>query len=233
MRSNALHARPRRCRLPAETGKRSASELAANLLDRQFEAPAPNRTWLADFTYMWTAEGWLFVAVVLELFWCRGVGWSMSATMTAELGTSALNHGRRATWSATRTAASFRSRQLVQQRPVPAADGRARHPMLAVASRQRLGQRSNGELLLDDQDRARGGDGLPFTGRCPSRCVRLNRAVLQSPLQAFDARLTKPSCLRGTTAISLNHRPSNRQQLITLSKVVCEKDRDHHLDRLR
>jgi putative transposase len=64
--------------------------LAANVLDRQFEAPAPNRKWVADFTYIWTAEGWLYVAVVLDLFSRRVVGWSMSAAMTAELVTDAL-----------------------------------------------------------------------------------------------------------------------------------------------
>jgi transposase InsO family protein len=60
------------------------------VLDRTFEAPAPNRKWIADFTYVWTAEGWLYVAAVVDLF-SRGVaGWSMSAGMTAQLVTDAL-----------------------------------------------------------------------------------------------------------------------------------------------
>ena len=55
--------------MPAsDAGERPVTELAANVLDRQFEAPAPNRKWVADFTYIWTAEGWLYVAVVLDLF---------------------------------------------------------------------------------------------------------------------------------------------------------------------
>jgi putative transposase len=90
MRLNALKARPRRRRLPADTGIRPASELPANILDRQFDAAAPNRKWVADFTYIWTAEGWLYVAVVLDLYSRRIVGWSMSAAMTAELVTDAL-----------------------------------------------------------------------------------------------------------------------------------------------
>lgn len=90
MRLNALKARPRRRRLPADTGVRPVTELPANILDRQFDAPAPNRKWVADFTYIWTAEGWLYVAVVLDLYSRRIVGWSMSATMTAELVTDAL-----------------------------------------------------------------------------------------------------------------------------------------------
>src|SRR6476620_1408195 len=90
MRRNGLRARPRRRRLPIDLGDRSAAALAANVLDRRFEAPAPNRKWVADFTYVWTAEGWLYVAAVLDLFSRRVVGWSMSATMTAQLVTDAL-----------------------------------------------------------------------------------------------------------------------------------------------
>ena len=53
-------------------------------------APAANRKWIADFTYIWTAEGWLYVAAVVDLFSRRVVGWSMSADMTAQLVTDAL-----------------------------------------------------------------------------------------------------------------------------------------------
>jgi putative transposase len=90
MRLNALKARPRRRRSPADSGERPAAGLPANILNRQFDALAPNRKWVADFTYVWTAEGWLYVAVVLDLFSRRIVGWSMSAAMTAELVTDAL-----------------------------------------------------------------------------------------------------------------------------------------------
>jgi len=90
MRRQALRARPRRRRLPPDPGERQAGAVAPNVLDRDFEAPAPNRKWIADFTYIWTAEGWLYVAAVLDLFSRRVVGWSMSATMTAQLVTDAL-----------------------------------------------------------------------------------------------------------------------------------------------
>src|ERR1700722_18349193 len=90
MRLQALKARPRRRRLPPDLGERQAAAVAPNVLDRTFEAPAPNRKWIADFTYVWTAEGWLYVAVVIDLFSRRVVGWSMSATMTAQLVTDAL-----------------------------------------------------------------------------------------------------------------------------------------------
>ncbi len=88
MREQALRARPRRKGLPTDTGERS--EAAANVLDRQFMATAPNQKWIADFTYIWTAEGWLYVAAVIDLFSRRVVGWSMSATMAAQLVADAL-----------------------------------------------------------------------------------------------------------------------------------------------
>ena len=90
MRQQALRARPRRRRLPSDSGERQAGAVAPNVLERSFNASAPNRRWIADFTYIWTAEGWLYVAAVIDLFSRRVVGWSMSATMTAELVTDAL-----------------------------------------------------------------------------------------------------------------------------------------------
>jgi putative transposase len=90
MRLQALRARPRRRRLPPDLGERQATAVAANVLDRSFEAAAPNRKWIADFTYVWTAEGWLYVAAVIDLFSRRVVGWSMNAAMTAQLVTDAL-----------------------------------------------------------------------------------------------------------------------------------------------
>jgi putative transposase len=58
--------------------------------DRSFEASAPNRKWIADFTYIWTAEGWLYVAAVVDLFSRRVVGWSVSTAMTTQFVTDAL-----------------------------------------------------------------------------------------------------------------------------------------------
>ena len=52
--------------------------------------PSRNQRWIADFTYIWTAEGWLYVAGVIDLFSRRVVGWSMKAEMTAQLVTDAL-----------------------------------------------------------------------------------------------------------------------------------------------
>ena len=85
-----MRARPRRRGLPKDEGERSISAVAPNALDRQFTADQPNRKWIADFTYVWTAEGWLYVAAVIDLFSRRVVGWSIKADMTAQLVTDAL-----------------------------------------------------------------------------------------------------------------------------------------------
>ena len=88
MRQQGLRARPRRRGLPKDQGERSV--IAGNVLDRQFTADRPNQKWVADFTYLWPAEGGLYVAAVIDLFSRRVVGWSMSDTMTAQLVTDAL-----------------------------------------------------------------------------------------------------------------------------------------------
>ena len=90
MQLQALRARPRRRRLPKDEGDRQMPGVASNILDRQFEAERPNQKWIADFTYIWTAEGWLYVSAVIDVFSRRVVGWSMSATMTAQLVADAL-----------------------------------------------------------------------------------------------------------------------------------------------
>lgn len=90
MRVQALRARPRRRGLPKDHDDRLAGAVAPNVLDRRFSADRPNQKWVADFTYIWTAEGWLYVAAVVDLFSRRVVGWSMKAEMTAQLVTDAL-----------------------------------------------------------------------------------------------------------------------------------------------
>ena len=83
MQRQALRARPRRRGLPKDAGERSA--IADNVLDRQFTADAPNQKWVADFTYIPTGEGWLYLAVVLDLYSRMVVGWSMQKHMTTQL----------------------------------------------------------------------------------------------------------------------------------------------------
>ncbi len=90
MRRHELVAQPVKRRLPADSGVRPEHGVAPNTLARQFDAPAPNQRWVADFTYIWTLEGWLYLAVVLDLFSRRVIGWSMQPRMTSDLVSDAL-----------------------------------------------------------------------------------------------------------------------------------------------
>ncbi|NMD08403.1 MAG: hypothetical protein GYA66_10555 [Phyllobacteriaceae bacterium] len=67
-----------------------ATAIAPNVLDRQFYATSPYSKWMADFTCIWTAEGWLYVAVVIDLSSRSAVGWSMCASVKAQLVTDAV-----------------------------------------------------------------------------------------------------------------------------------------------
>ncbi len=89
MRHHGIQGRHKR-RRPRTTDSNHSLPVAPNLLDRRFAAPAPNRVWLADITYIPTAEGWLYLAVVLDMFSRRVVGWAMRETMPQELTIAAL-----------------------------------------------------------------------------------------------------------------------------------------------
>ena len=64
--------------------------VAANILDRQFGVEAPNRVWAGDLTYVWTTEGWLYLAVILDLYSRRVIGWAMGPHLTVDLAQRAL-----------------------------------------------------------------------------------------------------------------------------------------------
>lgn len=66
--------------------------VAPNLLGQDFEAEAANRKWAGDITYLWTEEGWLYLAVVLDLYSRQVIGWAMSPRMKAELACEALEN---------------------------------------------------------------------------------------------------------------------------------------------
>lgn len=75
MRREGLVARPMKRRKAASTvGSAFDSGIAPNVLQREFQAAAPDPRWVADLTYEWTLEGWLYVAVVLDLYSRRVVG---------------------------------------------------------------------------------------------------------------------------------------------------------------
>jgi putative transposase len=89
MRENGLKARQKR-RFKRTTDSHHAFPVAPNLLEQDFSAQRPNQKWNADISYVWTSEGWLYLAVVLDLFARRVVGWAVSDRLHKELALEAL-----------------------------------------------------------------------------------------------------------------------------------------------
>ena len=91
MREHGLQSHKRRRFRVVTTDSKHAHPVAPNVLERDFEATAPNQKWLADMTYVPTGEGWLYLAMVLDLYARKLVGWAMSETMPQELTLCALD----------------------------------------------------------------------------------------------------------------------------------------------
>lgn len=74
----------------ATTQSQHRFPVAANTLNRQFTVESPNRVWAGDLTYVWTIEGWLYLAVVLDLYSRLVIGWAMGPRLTVDLAEQAL-----------------------------------------------------------------------------------------------------------------------------------------------
>jgi transposase InsO family protein len=90
MQKHGIHARGRRKFRVITTDSKHNLPIAPNLLDRNFTPAAPNQAWVGDFTYIATEEGWLFLAVVIDLFSRKVIGWSMRPDMHRNLVIDAL-----------------------------------------------------------------------------------------------------------------------------------------------
>jgi len=90
MRANDLAARRKR-RFRKTTDSNHPDPIAPNVLEREFKADLPNTAWVTDVTYVWTREGWLYLAAILDLFSRRIVGWAASANNDRTLALSALD----------------------------------------------------------------------------------------------------------------------------------------------
>ena len=90
MQRHGIRARGKRRFRVMTTDSRHGLPVAPNLLDRNFTVDAPNRVWVGDITYIPTEEGWLFLAVVLDLFSRQIVGWSFREDLRREIAIDAL-----------------------------------------------------------------------------------------------------------------------------------------------
>ena len=192
MRLQALRARPRRRRLPKDQADRQFASVPSNILDRQFAADRPNQKWISDFTYIWTAEGRLYVSAVIDLFSRRVVGWSMSAGMTTQLVADAL---LMAVWRRGKSDAllhhsdqgsqytSLQFQQLMDESGIICSmsrsgnvwDNAAMESFFASLKTERTARQT-----------------LSYQERGESRRVRLHRAVLQCDPSSFDDRIHQP-----------------------------------------
>jgi len=90
MRENGIRSKAKR-KYQATTNSNHSMPVAPNRVARKFTAPAPNKLWMGDITYLWTQEGWLYLAVVLDAYSRQVVGLSMSERMTQQLVIDALD----------------------------------------------------------------------------------------------------------------------------------------------
>ena len=72
------------------TNSKHSSSIAENKLNREFQAEKPNQKWVSDITYLHTSEGWLFLAVIMDLFSRKIVGWAFGQTLETKLVLDAL-----------------------------------------------------------------------------------------------------------------------------------------------
>ena len=89
MQLNGIAAKRKR-KFIATTDSKHNLPVTGNKLNQQFQASMPNKKWVTDITYIWTQQGWLYLAVVLDLFSRQVVGWSMSASLQRRLVINAL-----------------------------------------------------------------------------------------------------------------------------------------------
>lgn len=89
MKHLGLHAKARK-KFKVTTDSKHNLPVAPNLLNRGFTATAPNKKWVGDISYVWTDEGWMYLAVVIDLYSRAVIGWSMQPTMSRKLVCDAL-----------------------------------------------------------------------------------------------------------------------------------------------
>jgi len=91
MRTAELRGKSHRKSRVSTTNSKHSQPRSANLLERDFKASEPDQKWLSDITYLPTMEGWLYLAVVLDVFSRRVVGWGFSSSLESSLVVSAFD----------------------------------------------------------------------------------------------------------------------------------------------
>ena len=172
MHDNGLAAQTRK-KYRATTDSSHSLPISENVLNREFQQDSPDRVWLADITYIWTLEGWLYLAAVLDVYSRKIVGWSMSHRLQSNLVLDALRMalGRRCPdQAADLLHHSDRGSQYASQ----AFQKLLRdHNITCSMSRkgELLGQRDDGELFRNVKERMRSSGMVRDTGSCSAKRV--------------------------------------------------------------
>ena len=198
MRENGLAARQKR-RFKRTTDSTHAWPVAPNLLDQDFAAEAPDQKWSADISYIWTAEGWLYLAVLIDLFSRRVVGWAVSDRLKKDLALRALRmalvtrHPPSGLIHHSDRGSQGEFNRSSQHSGIGGCyDG-------TQTAGQSLRQRDDGELHEDAEGRGRLSHGLRDRRRCRAAPAALHRQ-LQREAPTLGAWLLEPQPLRGATA---------------------------------
>ena len=155
MRQNGIVGKVRRrYRVTTQAGDRAPEP--KSLLNRDFKASEPNRKWVSDITYIPTREGWLYLAVIIDLYSRAVVGWSMNSWISQELVLDALKMAVGPTTSPEGSDAALGSRPTIHQLGVSASSQRSPDGVLDEPQGQLLGQCGGRELLCHPQERIGG-----------------------------------------------------------------------------
>ena len=198
MRVAGLVGASRRRGGPITTQRDKQARPAPDLVDRDFQAAGPNQLWVADITYLPTAAGFLYLAVVVDVWSRRVVGWAMTNHLRSRAGSGRPQHGPRPA-SAARRDPSFRPGQPIYLARFRQALQRSRRAALDGLGRGRLRQRPVRELLCHPRMRTARAAPLRLAGRGTHGLLQLYRGLLQSHPAPFSP------------GVSLAHRPTRKR----------------------
>ena len=149
MRENGLRARQKR-RFKRTTDSQHPWPVAPNLLDQDFAATGPDEKWGADISDVWTREGWLYLAVIIDLFARRQLaGWATGDRLHRDLALAALRKALAVRRPSSRADPSLRPGQPILFGRLSSRARQARHPDLNVGKGELLRQRHGGDVLQD------------------------------------------------------------------------------------
>jgi transposase InsO family protein len=163
-------------------------DVAPNQVARDFTATRPNERWVTDITYVWTDEGWSYVAAILDLFSCSVVGWAVQKSLATMLPLAALD-------MAIRRRRPGEGLMHHADRGCQYTSANYREPLSALGVTVSISRKGNcwdsrrRVILRDPQKRAHSPPFVAEPYDLTRRALRLHRGLLQSPPTAVDNRL--------------------------------------------